>query len=857
MNCKRKTVLFRVTVFLSLVQALVATAAPLSGPAAKIEPSGGAQVDVFKPGAKIFSNRGFTVAECPDFLNGVAFLRSSINSAQFRVVEPGIVTVLTPESQQFNSAQFQALETRGFVRIQEPELFQLFGDLSSNKVRTYQKLVTAGEQYQFDKWTVVLGFEDVLEARRNALEAALAHAAGGPGAGIETGRRLFKGEADVFRPGVTLFSTRDFVLNECPEALSGMLFLRNAIESGGVSVVKDGEIIVLTPEPKYSSSQYNALESAGFKRIETVELFQLFGDHPANRVRAYRKDVNAGESYNFEKWTVVLGFSSVEEWIPQMSPNDKEELLYNGIRLPKVWPPEDIDVANKKPMAVPYLDHPPKVIPIDVGRQLLVDDFLVEKTDLNRTFHYPQKYEGNPVLKAETELELRPGGHPGACPKSGGLWWDPDEQVFKLWYEAGWLGTICYATSTDGIHWDRPETEVLPGYNQVLPFGLQPDSWTVVRDWWTDDPDAKYKIFVRGPGGKPEGAMCFVSPDGIHWGDYTVSGVMGDRSTMFYNPFRKKWVYSLRSSYRGRSRHYWEGDDFMNDNQWNDFEYNGRNWQKGQPVVWAAADELDPPDPKIQDTPQLYNLDAVAYESIMLGFYQIHRGPGNGECNAVGIPKITELNFAYSRDGFHWDRPDRTTAIESAREAGTWDRGYVQSLGNICVLRGDKIWFYYTGYAGDESKGDNQGGMYANGAMGIATLRRDGFASLNGSGELTTRPVTFSGKHLFVNADVPDGSLRAEVLDPNGKVLAESVSFNGDSTIQKMTLKGGGDLSALAGQPVRFRFTLKDGALYSFWVSRDETGRSDGYVAGGGPGYTGPTDTVGAAALDAAGTSRL
>ena len=31
-------------------------------------------------------------------------------------------------------------------------------------------------------------------------------------------------------------------------------------------------------------------------------------------------------------------------------------------------------------------------------------------------------------------------------------------------------------------------------------------------------------------------------------------------------------------------------------------------------------------------------------------------------------------------------------------------------------------------------------------------------------------------------------------------------------------------------------FTLQHGALYSFWVSRDARGRSDGYVAGGGPG---------------------
>jgi len=36
-----------------------------------------------------------------------------------------------------------------------------------------------------------------------------------------------------------------------------------------------------------------------------------------------------------------------------------------------------------------YLESPPAVIPIDVGRQLLVDDFLVEHTDLRHTFDAP------------------------------------------------------------------------------------------------------------------------------------------------------------------------------------------------------------------------------------------------------------------------------------------------------------------------------------------------------------------------------------------------------------------------------------------------------------------------------------
>ncbi|RLC28468.1 MAG: hypothetical protein DRH37_09435, partial [Deltaproteobacteria bacterium] len=289
-------------------------------------------------------------------------------------------------------------------------------------------------------------------------------------------------QVDTFEVGAKIFSNRGFTVVECPAFLEGVLFVRDSIGLDGFRVVQDGVITVLTPESnQYKSAQYEALESQGFVRISTPTLFQLFGDLSGNQVRIYQKKVKAGDQYDFKKWTVVLGFASARKREPQAWNKNEGEVLYNGIRLPKVWPPEQIDPTSRKPMPVPYLDFPPPVIPMDVGRQLLVDDFLIEKTDLTRTFHYPEKYAGNPVLKAENDLEEGPGNKlAGACPKSGGLWWDPEEQLFKLWYEAGWLGTICYATSMDGIHWDRPELDILPGYNQVLPFGLKPDSWTVV-----------------------------------------------------------------------------------------------------------------------------------------------------------------------------------------------------------------------------------------------------------------------------------------------------------------------------------------------------------------------------------------
>ena len=53
------------------------------------------------------------------------------------------------------------------------------------------------------------------------------------------------------------------------------------------------------------------------------------------------------------------------------------ESPYNGIETPPVWPPQHIE-TDSAPLAVPYLNNSPPVIPIDTGRQLFVDDFLIE-----------------------------------------------------------------------------------------------------------------------------------------------------------------------------------------------------------------------------------------------------------------------------------------------------------------------------------------------------------------------------------------------------------------------------------------------------------------------------------------------
>lgn len=642
------------------------------------------------------------------------------------------------------------------------------------------------------------------------------------------------GEIAAFKQGEKLFTDRNYALVKPPAALEGRTFLRGPIDGMDLHCTSPGEMLVLTPvEAPRATSIAPALRRYGFTRDAAIEDFQLFGTNDYERVALYRKTLKPGDTLRFRKWCIVLGARVTFKQKPPAKPwaeNDGEK-LYNGIVLPEQWPPENIDVKSDAPMPVPYLNSPPKVINIDVGRQLFVDDFLIESTDLLHTYHMPEKYEGSPVLVADTALE-RPGDLIGSVGRPC-IWWNPEKQVFYLWYQAGayYNGTIALATSKDGIHWARPELDVNPGTNQALVPGFTPDSYGLVPDWDASDPQQRFKLFSTNPGATQPG-FSFTSPDGIHWANKTPTGPTGDRSSMFYNPFRKKWVYSIRSGFRGRSRNYHEHSDFLA----------GAAWDTGEP--WLAADVLDAPEPGYKHKTQLYNFDAVAYESVMLGFFEMHRGPENNRCHAMGLPKLNEISFGYSRDGFHFARPDRRAHIPAGRK-DVWDRGFIESGGNICVIVGDKLHFYYSGCRGnlDAKVGpDGRGPMapvYDPNSIGFYTLRRDGFASLFAGispARVTTRPVVFSGSQLFVNVDCPQGEIKAEILDGD-KVVAELKGFTGDSTIACL-----GDVSAHAGKPVRIRFTLRRGSLYAFWVSRDETGRSNGYVAGGGPGYTGHVD---------------
>jgi hypothetical protein len=112
-------------------------------------------------------------------------------------------------------------------------------------------------------------------------------------------------ELAKLNPGEKLFTDREYVIDELPEPVRGLVFLRKSIERTDLTVKNPGTIFALTPtiRPK-AASQEQALQKAGFTRVDVPET-QLFPGE-INRVSLYRKTVKAGERIQFSKFVLLI-----------------------------------------------------------------------------------------------------------------------------------------------------------------------------------------------------------------------------------------------------------------------------------------------------------------------------------------------------------------------------------------------------------------------------------------------------------------------------------------------------------------------------------------------------------------------
>jgi len=490
-------------------------------------------------------------------------------------------------------------------------------------------------------------------------------------------------------------------------------------------------------------------------------------------------------------------------------------------------------LANEHLMfPVDMTDWPVK---IDVSRQLFLDDYLLVGTkSIVREVHAVTRYPANPLIAPDRPWE------------ASGVWLpivhrDKVTGRYRMWY-AGWArhrlpsGVSvrypgCYAESEDGLTWKKPGLglygfEKIPASKTNIinpagnPFGvfLEPDE---------PDPAQRYKglFWHEQPYVKREGYFLYASPDGLRWKRLRKDPVlpMGARwqpfpprgigdAVYFYRDHRRgTYVANAKVLVRRVPRRDQLDNDKLRMRAFTTLESDDLiHWTRPRMILYPDA--LDGHDA------QIYRNAPFAYESMWIGFLSKMEMLRRGS-------KTTEVQLSASRDGRHWTRVGRREPFLPLGKPGQWDAAY-QAPAIPPILVDQTLRIYY------RSAPSRKRGVRAKDYIGLATLRRDGFVSLNAGdkpGIIETRPLTFAGKGLYVNADVqPGGYIKAELRlrragnKPGRPIkpytLANCKPVTGDVMAGRITWSGKAAIKRPNDQSWQLLLELRNAKLYSFWI---------------------------------------
>ena len=484
-----------------------------------------------------------------------------------------------------------------------------------------------------------------------------------------------------------------------------------------------------------------------------------------------------------------------------------------------------------------------RTLPCQIGnaKQLFIDHRFIEASENVRLVVNP------PVKRPEAILESdKP--------------WDAfrliffsvaeDGGVYKMWYQAydddQWGGgrpRMCYATSKDGLNWEKPSLGLVEYQgskeNNIL---LEDKKLAFVFVDPHGEPDQRYKMIYRGP----QGTLAGTSADGLHWNlppehvshlppgwdtqkqawwdervnkyvVYLRVPVKGTNALHFpfVSPIESYPAVVAPKLYRpGRALGRMEMDDIT------------KPWPDDQVQTVMTADELDPPDSDIYHH-NVYPYPHAADAYFMFPFTYQHFLPGEGRPPNDGV---NDVQFAASRDGVHWIRYDRKPYIVRGLP-GEPDCGIVSAT-PFHIRKGNYLYQYYTGWPWTHggfrllSKKERQDkSNWGRQHYGVVVQRLDGFVSADApyaGGWLVTPPIVFGGSHLELNVNVAAmGVARVEIQDEQGGPIpgfalddCDRIQFNDVACTVKW--KGKSDLSALAGRPVRLKIFMRSAKLYAF-----------------------------------------
>ncbi len=458
--------------------------------------------------------------------------------------------------------------------------------------------------------------------------------------------------------------------------------------------------------------------------------------------------------------------------------------------------------------------HAAETISVGHDPQVFVDDFAVQSMrGLVRRINVLAKHHSNPVLKPDHPWEEN-----FALPIS--CFYDRDEKLYRMWYRpAGHKFNLAYATSRDGLTWDKP---ILRQYsykgskeNSQLSVYTGPAWGGVIKDVRDPDPQRLYKLLSYNQATRSNSLYLFVSPDGLTWKPHSdkplLEGLADCHTLQGWDPKINRYVAYVRPDKAIRTIARTTSEDMV-------------NWSEFQTVL--EPDEDDPPGT------QFYGMSSFPDHGVYYGLLWVYHP------NQLMI----DVQLTFSRDGEHWQRAGRRHPILMYGLPDQFDSHLLIAMQPI--LMGDEVKVFYLGYNQPHAvvypneaypplpatppRKDQPWLATRVGCGGLATCLRDRFVSLTAGaedGELITKPFKIDGSQIRLNADGKRGSIMAELIAADGKPIpgftaAESIPLRDDGVAIPVRWKGDKSLSALQGQTVQLRVLMKNARLFAFEVAK-------------------------------------
>ncbi len=433
--------------------------------------------------------------------------------------------------------------------------------------------------------------------------------------------------------------------------------------------------------------------------------------------------------------------------------------------------------------------------PIEIGSrlELLVDDFLIESRQ-RLTFELHRPVRAEKVLEPEHAWEGSHLGHVSILPDG-----DRYRMYYRGYHDPGYSSDeniyMCYAESTDGIRWRKPNLGLVAWQgskeNNIVTRGQRGAYLSPFRDDRPGVPaEHRYKSFA----GNPPYAM--VSPDGIHWSVLQSKPVLPPPryGIALWDPQRKQFLAYVRAWRQGsngsrlRNIALSTSTDFL-------------NWTEPRLLDFGDAPEA-----------HLYWNTALPYfraPHLYLGFpmrLKEYHDEKTGKTH-----DWTDAIFMVSRDGFHF-RQHVEAFVRPGLDPHNWKSHANMMAYGIVPTGQNKMSCYLTNAAGGEPH------------LRRLVLRTDGFVSLRAlhtGGEFTTKPLLFTGTQLILNFSTSAiGSVRVELQTADGEPipgfeLANCRELVGDSVARPVEWKTSESLEQFVGKPVRLKFVMRDADLYA------------------------------------------